>query len=301
MSEKLKKVVPLILIFFTVLIIQNCKKADLITTPTTETCDSTVLTYIDFFPAWSPDGSKIIFYNNGSSGNACGIYSIDTNGTNKRLLRADCNARNPVWSADGNWIVFESANLLFKIPAGGGDTIGVTSVAAYYPSWSKNNQWIAFDSNDSLHYYAIWKIRPDNSGKKLIGELNSSSRMPDWSFDGKYICYQKAVSQTQIYIMDTLGSPGVRVTNNDRRDFFPKFSPDGSKILYQSQTSTGCINIWVINTNGTGDTRLTNFQSEQASWSPDGQMIVYVNVEKDNGHLWIMKKDGTGIRQLTYQ
>lgn len=302
MTGKLKKTIPFIFILFILFFIQNCKKADLITTPITEICDTIGLTYVDFYPAWSPDGSKIIFFHNDALANYCGLYIIDTNGTNKHILKVDCNVRNPDWSPDGNWIVYETENQLHRINRSGFfDTLITHNITSYYPTWRSDNAWIAFDSFDSLHYYAIWKIRPDGTGKKFIGEVNSGGRMPDWSPDGKYICYQKTVSstQTQIYVIDTLGNPGRRVTSNDRKDFFPKFSPDGTKILYQSQSNSGCINIYVINADGTGDNRITNIQSEQPSWSPDGQMIVYVNVEKDDGHIWIMKKDGSGKIKLT--
>src|SRR5260221_13259464 len=153
MTGKIKLFIFGTLFILTIITIESCKKADLITTPTVETCDTVNLTYIDYFPNWSPDGSKIVFFNNGTNGSTCGIYSIDTNGTNKNLLKADCSARNPVWSQDGNWITYETANLLFKIASTGGVAIQITNIASYYPSWGKDNRWIAFDSNDSLHYY----------------------------------------------------------------------------------------------------------------------------------------------------
>jgi Tol biopolymer transport system component len=301
MNTKIKKILFPACLVLMFIIIQNCKNSQLITTTPPKSCDTTNLTYKDFYPAWSPNGNKIVFFHRDEIPTRCGIYTVDTNGTNFDLIKADCNARNSDWSHDGILIVYESTNSLYLIS--GSEPI-TGNYSAYYPSWSYDNQWIAFDSNDSLHYYAIWKIRPDGTGKKFIGEVNAgiNCRMPDWSPDGTKLCYQKPASPTEmeIYTMDTLGNPGFRVTHNDRFDYLPKFSPDGTQILYQSQTTTGCINIWIINADGTGDTKLTDFQSEHPAWSPDGQMIVYINVEPNNGHMYIMKRDGSEKRQLTF-
>ncbi len=38
----------------------------------------------------------------------------------------------------------------------------------------------------------------------------------------------------------------------------------------------------------------------QAAWSPDGQRIVYSDTRLNNRLLWIMNKDGSGKKQLTY-
>lgn len=66
---------------------------------------------------------------------------------------------------------------------------------------------------------------------------------------------------TQIYTMNMDGSGQARLTNNGANDDAPRFSPDGTKIVFRSDRddpSTGAGDIYVMNADGTGQTRLTN-------------------------------------------
>jgi hypothetical protein len=54
--------------------------------------------------------------------------------------------------------------------------------------------------------------------------------------------------------------------------------------------SGGSVDVYVINADGTGRARLTNGQSNQPDWSPDGSKIAF----KGNGGLYTMNPDGSG-------
>ena len=72
--------------------------------------------------------------------------------------------------------------------------------------------------------------------------------------------------------MNANGSGQTRLTNNDANDIFPAWSPDGSKIAFQSYRD-GQAEIYVMNANGNGQTRLTNHDEYdgQPAWSPDAR------------------------------
>ncbi len=56
-----------------------------------------------------------------------------------------------------------------------------------------------------------------------------------------------------------------------------------------------------MNTNGTGQTRLTTSPAWEAlpTWSPDGQRIAFVTDRDGNDEIYIMNADGTGLTRLT--
>src|SRR5262245_59033836 len=87
----------------------------------------------------------------------------------------------------------------------------------------------------------------------------------------------------------------------------PDWSTDGAKIVYESN-QTGDYRIWVMNADGSGQTRLTDdpgFPDLEPAWSPDGKRILFSRCD-DHLHLpffldcdlEVMNAAGTGMRRL---
>lgn len=99
----------------------------------------------------------------------------------------------------------------------------------------------------------------------------------------------------------------------------PDVSPDGSKILYADKVLEyrdsayhGGPGIWVMNSDGTGQTQLTfpdqessntadKFRDSLPRWSHDGTKILFVreSYPSYSDHLYSMNADGTGVTDLT--
>ncbi|OLC11309.1 MAG: hypothetical protein AUH41_00915, partial [Gemmatimonadetes bacterium 13_1_40CM_66_11] len=81
----------------------------------------------------------------------------------------------------------------------------------------------------------------------------------------------------------------------------PAFSPDGSRIAFVSQRD-GNAEIYVMNADGTGTTRVTNDPQADGrpSFLPDGQSLAF-HSSRTAGKLqiWAVNVDGTGLTQLT--
>lgn len=84
---------------------------------------------------------------------------------------------------------------------------------------------------------------------------------------------------------------------------YPKWSPDGTKIVYHQPTTIFPTNleIYVMNSDGSGVVRLTNnsFNDIHANWSPDGQTIVYACRPNFNYDICTINVDGSNPVQLT--
>ncbi|HEY3251078.1 MAG TPA: DUF5050 domain-containing protein [Ignavibacteria bacterium] len=256
---------------------------------------------IDYEPAWSPDGHTIAYFHNqlDTSQSLTGLYLIDSNGSNKRQLLSGLLG-SPDFSPDGNWITFDNGQI-FKIKINGDSLIELTSDGGnYYPAWSPDGKWIAYD-HPIVGSYTIWKIKFD--GSNLIG-ITYDSRMPSWSPDGKNIVHVRYFSNNnpwEISIIDSAGQNPARITFNNNWEWYPRYSPDGQKIIFTLQHETSInFQIYTINTDGTGLTKLTDTQGYSADYSPDGEKIVYCDSSPGNGFLWIMNKSGSNKKQLTF-
>src|SRR5215212_1117799 len=104
-----------------------------------------------------------------------------------------------------------------------------------------------------------------------------------------------------IYTMNPDGS-GVTQLTTAGSEFAPAWSPDGSKIAFQSHRD-GNTEIYAMNANGSGQTNLTNSPGHQGypDWSPDGSKIAFHSDGSDGStfDIYTMNVDGSGVTQLT--
>ena len=80
----------------------------------------------------------------------------------------------------------------------------------------------------------------------------------------------------EIYLMNADGSNVRRLTDNVREDAFPNLSPDGKKIVFDSDRLSGQVNVsdlFLMESDGSGPTFLTRGSS--ATWSPNGKEIAF--------------------------
>jgi TolB protein len=265
--------------------------------------------YIDYYPSWSPTGNKIAYVHSDTLESRAGLYIIDTNGSNNLMVYNDPYLSSSDYSQNGEWIAFDSRGQIYKIKFNGDSLTQLTfNGSNFFPSWSPDGKWIVFDSNiESPNGMAgIWKMRIDGSDKiriayePKVGEI----RMPKWSTSNNRIVVQKYILGTgadpEIALIDTLGNTLRIITNNNNFDIFPFMSPSITNCIFTQYMEGGGSQLYSINVDGTSLVKLTNTQGYTADFSPDGQFIVFCDSSPNNGRLWIMKKDGSAKKQLTY-
>ncbi len=82
----------------------------------------------------------------------------------------------------------------------------------------------------------------------------------------------------------------------------PRWSPDGSKILFTRKDTQGVSQVRVINADGTGEKQLC--EGSWPDWSPDGKLIVFSRDGKPGGgakvlsRIYLAKSDGTEPKAL---
>ncbi|MGQ0816050.1 MAG: hypothetical protein ACT4O1_16595 [Gemmatimonadota bacterium] len=220
----------------------------------------------DYWPAWSPDRSKIVFASNrltGPATNGFDIYTMNANGSNVTRITTSS-------SYDG------------------------------WPRFSPDGSKIAFTS-DRAGNFDVWVMNADGSNPVRLTVGSDYDVNPEWSPDGSRILFRRLVSGNwDLYVMNADGSNMTRLTTQPGIDYDGGWSPDGTRIVYFSDAS-GQDGVWVMNADGSGKTKLPQVGSRdlEPAWSPDGSQIVFSVTEAGGNHLYIMNADGSSPHRIT--
>ncbi|MBC8346982.1 MAG: PD40 domain-containing protein [Candidatus Marinimicrobia bacterium] len=282
-------------------------------------------------PSWSSDGKSIVFYRmkvtriSGAGSffidyDSTGIWMINADGSDMRLILKGSGYRSPDLSPDGKWLAFKFGGQIYNAPFVNGqiDTTGfvqLTSVGSnHYPAWSHDGEWIAYARSvcEGTRTCGVWIINSNGERNRFIADYGM---YPTWHPFKKEILYnRRVVTEGGKVLGDSLWVFNVE-SNENMRFFFltdenydnrhMTYSLDGEKIAFSSQPEECPIQIWTINSDGTNLKQLTHEgASSEPSWSPDGR-IVYVHyvsgkLDVNSGTLWVMDGDGGNQRQLTF-
>jgi uncharacterized protein YgiM (DUF1202 family) len=140
-------------------------------------------------PDWHPTRDLIVYRGCDNTGARCGLWTMQSDGTNKQQLTDDSSDSRPRWSPDGRSVVFMSRNRdsnweVYSVDVASGDVERLTNNPASdgLPVYSPDGGSIAFLTNRDGGTWEIYTM--DTQGGSLQSVIKLDSTLPDWLSEG---------------------------------------------------------------------------------------------------------------------
>jgi eukaryotic-like serine/threonine-protein kinase len=147
------------------------------------------------------------------------------------------------------------------------------------PLWSPDGKWIAYSSAQSGHF-AICRKPSDGSGaEECLLNVEQQPALDDWSRDGKYLLYSLPAPGSPLRQIWALPLEGERKPSLIlERGIAGKLSPDGRWLAYQSNES-GRAEVYVMPFGGgQGKWQVSANGGGWPHWSKDGKELHYMDL-----------------------
>ena len=197
---------------------------------------------------WSPNGDRFAYYSNLYTTSQNGDwYTMNRDGSDRRRLTTnELEISNITWSPDQSRLIFDM-------------------VPPPYAAW----------------YSQLYMINADGTGQTPLTSqsmFEGFSCMPNWAPDGKRIVFVSTSQDSpttclgyggSIWVMNLENGSTQRITFDDNQAF-PKWSPDGSKILFEEGVNVlqnGPLSLVVANKDGSNQQQIfSNIVYGPADW-----------------------------------
>jgi Tol biopolymer transport system component len=244
---------------------------------------------------------------------ADGLYVVRPDGTDYKSLVTGNQEENAVWSPDATRILFERGSGqdqqkdIWSVNVDGTGLTNLTMGATgndRSPAWSPDGKHIAFLSRRDYVTGCcpedLWIMDSDGRNPRKLDEKASA---PDWSPDGSKIAYSSYKSgRFQVYVVSPDGTGSRNISNSSFTDNNPKWSSNGTKILFNGIRGGLGVETYIMNSDGTDQQNLapTLGVSAAAVWSNDGMHIaLHASMDMQQNDIFRINADRTGLRNLT--
>ena len=230
-------------------------------------------------PTWSPNGKEIACADEGPINPSIRnnpnsrVWSVNIDTGEKRQVTKE-DSIQPNWSPHGYRIAYggrrnTTQRDIWTIPAGGGEAVEVTNDAAVEgnPVWSPDGKYLYFAS-DRAGSMNLWRVPIDEQAGRLLGPPEPLTTPSSYSVQLSFSRNGARVAYAQI----------ARSANLKRIDF----DPEKEAVTGQGE--------WV--TQGSRFASLPNV-------SGDGEWLVFDSQGAKQDDLFVVRRDGTNLRQLT--
>ncbi|HSG42729.1 MAG TPA: TIR domain-containing protein [Anaerolineales bacterium] len=162
--------------------------------------------------------------------------------------------------------------------------------------------WISYTTNVNGNQ-DIYLLNPATGDNEWIIVDPSHDKVGTWSPDGNLLAFEsnRNTSYYQIFLYNSLQGTVTQLTDfDDCSNWAPNWASTGSKIVFYSNCENKQRDIYIMNRDGSGRTRLTkdNGENKFPVFSPDNNQITFTSTRKGKDQIYIMNVDGSDQRLI---
>jgi Tol biopolymer transport system component len=177
--------------------------------------------------AVSPDGQKVIYYSSDDVSSPAGVWMVNADGREARLLFESGDMWSSAWSPDGKQIALQGGRMVMDADGSNLRELGSFRFCGS-PRWSPDSRTLAL----------------------VVSTWDGTSSCYDWNDD--------VLKAADILLVDVeSGKNRPLLADGSAGNIDPAWSPDGQQIVFVSNRS-GATEVWAVDADGTNLRQLTS-------------------------------------------
>ncbi len=167
------------------------------------------------------------------------------------------------------------------------------------PRFAPNNQTITYmEYKNNLPRVYIYNLLTGE--REIVGDFPGMTFAPRFSPDSQSVVMSFSdpnTANSEIYLMDLNTRSLSRLTKDSGIDTSPSFSPDGNRIVFNSDRG-GSPQLFIMDKDGKNMKRISKGNGVYGNpvWSPRGDLIAFVKNIKPNFYIGVMDTNGDNER-----